>query len=116
MQKYKYSFCDYIGKSGPLPEDANAHLKACLQALKSDALNETIEKAEKNKHFGHISVYDAKDALVCTLEVHYGVVKTLQLVDDPEKNLIYKPLRVVYLRTHRNETWSFRKKGGHDEV
>lgn len=109
--KFKYKFADYISDlKKPLPDDANAVIKRNISALHSDVLNQTLEKAEKRRGFGNISVYDAHKALICSMELHSGIVKTFQMMDDPEKNEIYAPLRVLYLRSYRNSLWSFRKE------
>ncbi len=113
MEKYKYCFGEYIGEGKPLPEDANAMILMIVNPLGCEALEKAIADAQynpKQKGFGDICVYDAGGALICSMETHYGVVKTFEMVNDPEHTKIMKPLRVIHLISRRNEQWSFRKE------
>ena len=112
MQKYKYNFFDLMSRELQFPADANGIVHEKVTALKSEVLEETIKKAEKIRAYGNIQVFDAKNAQICTIEFHSGVVKTYNLIDNPEKTEIFLPLRVVFLRSYRNDTWSFKKQNG----
>jgi hypothetical protein len=110
-QKYKYTFSEHIGPNAKaMPEDANGAIRKYIAPLHCDILENTINKAEKTRAYGDIYVYDAKNALICKMELQSGIVKTFQMMDDPEKNHIYAPLRVLYLKSYRNNLWSFRKE------
>jgi len=115
--KYRYRFFDLMAGAMEFPSDANALVVRKVRALKSDVLLRTLEKAEKLRAYGQISVFDNRNAPVCTIEIHSGVVKSYNLIDNPERTEIYLPLRIVFLRSYRNDAWSFKKnlKGEDDE-
>ena len=112
MQKYKYRFFDLMSRVLAFPADANGIVHEKVKALKSQVLEDTIKKAESIRAYGNIQVFDSKNAPICSIEFHSGVVKTYNLIDNPEKTEIYLPLRVVFLRSYRNDTWSFKKQDG----
>jgi hypothetical protein len=108
MQKYKYSYGDWKHKRGTLPEDTNVIVRNLVSILKCDNLMATLDKSEKRRAFGEINVYDAKDTMLCSIEMHSGIVKTCRLICEPDNLTIVLPLKVVLLESHRNELWSFR--------
>ena len=111
-EKYKYRFFELMSRALPYPADANEIVHKKVSALKSDVLLETLKKAEAIRAYGTISVFDNRNAPICSIEFHSGVVKTYNLIDNPEQTEIYLPLRVVFLRSYRNDLWSFKKDGG----
>jgi hypothetical protein len=110
MEKYKYHFFDLMGRALQFPADANGIVNEKVKALKCQILQDTIKKAETIRAYGNIQVFDNKNAPICSIEFHSGVVKTYNLIDNPEKTEIYLPLRVVFLRSYRNDAWSFKKQ------
>lgn len=109
-EKYKYHFFDLMSRALSFPVDANEVVTRRVAALKCGVLMEVLAKAEKLRAYGTVSVFDNRNAPICTMEFHNGVVKTYNLIDNPEQTEIYTPLRVVFLRSYRNDLWSFKKR------
>ena len=109
-EKYKYFFSDFINSRDPLPDDINDPVKEMVRPLDCDKLIKEIEYAQKNRKFGQIVVYDSHNAGICSMDVHSGVVKTFQLIRNVDNLKVFKPFRVIFLVSHRNDICSFRKQ------